>query len=115
MFSEVKRPEPAFLAALDSAIAALESTGGKVVASLSALSTWGPGRLHMRDTGQHAGAELDKKLYTTDLPGWKKAADRMVTAGIGCDMFLAAPSGGYLDIATVGEWHRRLVHQRLEC
>jgi protein transport protein SEC24 len=101
MFSEIKNPEPAMLAALDSAIAALEETGGKIVASLSALSTWGPGRLHLRED-KHPGGDVDKTLFTTELPGWRKAADRMVAAGIGTDLFLAAPSGGFLDIATVG-------------
>jgi protein transport protein SEC24 len=46
--------------------------------------------------------EIDKALYTTELPGWRKSADRMVAAGIGADMFLASPHGGFLDIATVG-------------
>jgi protein transport protein SEC24 len=102
MFSDVKNPEPALLAALSSAIAALESTGGKIVCSLSALPTWGPGRLHLRDAGKNPGGEIDKSLYTTEVPEWRKAAEKMVASGIGADMFLAAPSGGYLDIATVG-------------
>ncbi|KAI0156046.1 hypothetical protein BJ166DRAFT_532035 [Pestalotiopsis sp. NC0098] len=102
LFSSVKNPEPALLPTLNSAIAALEKTGGKVVCSLSALPTWGPGRLFMRDDGKHPGGELDKKLYTAEHPAWKKTAERMVAAGVGVDFFLAAPSGGYLDIATIG-------------
>ncbi|KAJ4215330.1 COPII coat Sec23p-Sfb3p heterodimer component [Fusarium solani] len=102
MFSVVKNPEPALLAALNSALAALEKTGGKVVASCSALPTWGPGRLFMRDNGNHPGGEIDKKLYTTEHPAWKKVAEKMAAAGVGADFFLAAPSGGYLDIATIG-------------
>lgn len=102
LFSSVKNPEPALLPTLNSAIAALEKTGGKVICSLSALPTWGPGRLFMRDDGKHPGGELDKKLYTAEHPGWKKTAERMVASGIGVDFFLAAPSGGYLDIATIG-------------
>ncbi|KAG8405779.1 COPII coat Sec23p-Sfb3p heterodimer component [Metarhizium acridum] len=102
MFSNVKNPEPALLATLNGALAALEKTGGKIVCSCSALPTWGPGRLFMRDDGNHPGGELDKKLYTTEHPAWKKVAEKMAASGIGADFFLAAPSGGYLDIATIG-------------
>ncbi|CAK7273763.1 COPII coat Sec23p-Sfb3p heterodimer component [Sporothrix epigloea] len=102
MFSTIKNPEPAVLSALNAAISALEATGGKVVCSVSSLSTWGPGRLFMRDDGKHPGGEMDKKLYTTEHPGWRKAAERMTAAGIGVDFFLAAPAGGYLDVATIG-------------
>ncbi|EXV06699.1 SEC23/Sec24 family protein [Metarhizium robertsii] len=102
MFSDVKNPEPALLATLNGALAALEKTGGKIVCSCSALPTWGPGRLFMRDDGNHPGGELDKKLYTTEHPAWKKVAEKMAASGIGADFFLAAPSGGYLDIATIG-------------
>ena len=102
MFSTIKNPEPALLSTLNAAISALELTGGKVVCSVSTLPTWGPGRLFMRDDGKHPLGEMDKKLYTTEHPGWRKAAERMTGAGIGVDFFLAAPSGGYLDIATIG-------------
>lgn len=102
MFASIKNPEPALLPTLNSALAALEKTGGKIVCSLSALPTWGPGRLFMRDDGKHLGGEIDKKLYNTEHPGWKKVAEKLVASGIGIDFFLAAPSGGYLDIATIG-------------
>ncbi|TDZ54575.1 Uncharacterized protein CTRI78_v006216 [Colletotrichum trifolii] len=102
MFSDIKNPEPALLATLNSAVAALEKTGGKIVCSLAALPTWGPGRLFLRDDGKHPGGEIDKKLFSTEHPAWKKVAEKMVATGIGADFFLASPSGGYLDIATVG-------------
>src|SRR4051794_21659185 len=103
MFSVIKSPEPAVLSALKSALAALEETGVKVVCSVSTLSTWGPGRLFLRDDGKHPGGEMDKKLFTTDHPSWKEVAQKMVAAGVGVDLFLAAPNGGYLDIATLGK------------
>lgn len=103
MFSNIKNPEPALLSTLNSAVSALEKTGGKVICSLSALPTWGPGRLFMRDDGKHPGGEIDKKLFTTEHPAWKKLAEKMASSGIGVDFFMAAPSGGYLDIATVGK------------
>ncbi|KAI0554867.1 hypothetical protein F4679DRAFT_525259 [Xylaria curta] len=102
LFADIKNPEPALLPALGAALAALEKTGGKMVCSLSALPTWGPGRLFMRDDGKYPGGEIDKKLFTTEHPGWKKTAEKMVAAGAGIDFFLAAPSGGYLDVATIG-------------
>lgn len=112
MFSAIKNPEPALLSGLNSALAALEKTGGRVVCACSALPTWGPGRLFMRDDGNHPGGELDKKLYTTEHPAWKKVAEKMAASGIGADFFLAAPSGGYLDIATIGKFWSNL-YQRI--
>ena len=103
MFSTVKNPEPALVPALTAAIEALEATGGKVVCSASALPTWGPGRLFLRDDGKQVGGEVDKKLLTTEHPSWIKLGERMAAAGVGVDFFLAAPSGGYLDVATIGK------------
>ncbi|KAK4124636.1 hypothetical protein N657DRAFT_680581 [Parathielavia appendiculata] len=102
MFSTIKNPEPALLSTMNAAVAALEKTGGKIFCSLSALPTWGPGRLFMRDDGKHPGGEPDKKLFSTEHPAWRKVAEKMVSVGVGVDFFMAAPSGGYLDIATVG-------------
>ncbi len=100
LFSEIKNPEPALLPTLNAGLSALEKTGGKIVCSLSALPTWGPGRLFLREE-QQAG-DIDRKLFTTEHPGWRKAAEKLSSAGIGVDFFLAAPGGGYLDIATIG-------------
>jgi len=108
MFSTIKNPEPALLSALNSAVSALEKTGGKIVTSLAALPTWGPGRLFLRDDGKHPGGEIDKKLFTTEHPAWKKVAERMASVGVGVDFFMAAPSGGYMDIATIGRLLRKL-------
>ena len=103
LFSQVKNPEPALLPTLNAALAALTATGGKVVCSLSALPTWGPGRLFLRDDGKIHDTEGERKLFTTEHPGWRKTAEKMVQSGIGVDFFLAAAGGGYLDIATVGK------------
>lgn len=102
LFADIKNPEPALYPALSSCLAALEKTGGKIIASVSALPTWGPGRLFLRDDGKYQGGEPDKKLFTTEHPAWKKLSEQMVAAGVGADFFMAAPSGGYLDIATIG-------------
>lgn len=106
MFSTIKNPEPALLPALNAALAAMASSGGKIICSLSALPTWGPGRLHMRDDGKDRDTEAERRLFTTDHPGWKKTAGAMVTAGVGVDFFLAAAGGQFLDIATIGHMSR---------
>ncbi|KAL2433396.1 Protein transport protein Sec24C [Exophiala dermatitidis] len=106
MFSTVKNPEPALLPTLNAALAALTSTGGKIICSLSTLPTWGPGRLHLRDDGKGRDTDAERRLFTTEHPGWKKTAGAMVTAGIGVDFFLAAPGGGYMDVATIGHMSR---------
>lgn len=102
MFSRIKNPEPALLPTLDAVLAALAPTGGKIICSLASLPTWGPGRLFLRDKGEARDTDAEKKLYTTEHPGWRKTAAKMVEAGVGVDFFMASPSGGYLDIATVG-------------
>jgi protein transport protein SEC24 len=102
MFSAFKQPEPALLPTLNSAVAALLATGGKIVCSLAALPTWGPGRLFLRDDANANNTDAEKKLLQTEHPGFKKVAEKMVQNGIGVDFFLAAPSGGYLDVATIG-------------
>ncbi|KAK4653652.1 COPII coat Sec23p-Sfb3p heterodimer component [Podospora pseudocomata] len=102
MFSDIKNPEPALLSTLNAVVGALEKTGGKIFCSLAALPTWGPGRLFMRDDGKHPNGEPDKKLFSTEHPAWRKLAEKLVSIGAGVDFFMASPSGGYLDIATVG-------------
>jgi protein transport protein SEC24 len=104
MFSEFKNPEPALLPTLTSAVAALAATGGKIVCSLASLPTWGPGRLFLRDDGNVHNTDAEKKLLKTEHPGFTKIAEKMVQSGVGIDFFLAAPSGGYLDIATIGKY-----------
>jgi protein transport protein SEC24 len=109
MFSEFKNPEPALLPTLNSAVAALAATGGKIVCSLAALPTWGPGRLVLRDDGNVHNTDAERKLLKTEHPGFIEVAKKMVQNGIGIDFFMAAPSGGYLDIATIGKSSRLVV------
>ena len=102
LFSLVKNPEPALLPTLNAAIAALSSTGGKIICSLAALPTWGPGRLFLRDDGKGRDTNAERRLFTTEHPGWKKTASTMATSGIGIDFFIAAAGGVYMDVATIG-------------
>ena len=83
-------------------MSALASSGGKIICSLSALPTWGPGRLFRRDEGKLHGIDTEKKLFQTEHPGWRRTADKMVEYGVGVDFFMAAPGGVYMDIATIG-------------
>ena len=96
IFSHIKKPEPALLPALNAAMSALQATGGKIFASICSLPTWGPGALHMRD---------DPKVHGTDAErnqAWRTTAGKMAEHGIGVDMFVAAPGGTYVDVATIG-------------
>ncbi|RVX69792.1 hypothetical protein B0A52_06437 [Exophiala mesophila] len=102
MFSTFKNPESALLPTLNAALTALTATGGKIIATLSRLPTYGPGKLIMRDDGKGRDTDHEKKLFTTEHPGWKKTAASMVAAGVGVDFFLAAAGGEYMDIATIG-------------
>lgn len=106
MFLVNKNPEPALLPALNASLAALAATGGKVICSLSALPTFGPGKLHLRDDGKGRDTDAERRLFTTEHPGYKKTANAMVSSGIGVDFFIASPAGGYVDIATIGHMAR---------
>lgn len=104
MFFNIKHAEPALLPSLQAALSALEVSGGKVLCSLGALPTYGPGKLHVRDKGQgqNDDYESNKPLLKTEHQPFRRLQADMVKAGVGVDFFLAAPSGGYLDIATIG-------------
>ena len=96
------------LPTLDAAMSALAESGGKIICSLSALPTWGPGRLFRRDEGKLHGIDTEKKLFQTEHPGWRRTADKMVEYGVGVDFFMAAPGGVYMDVATIGRLDQQL-------
>lgn len=102
MFSHVKNPEPAVLPALNAALSALQATGGKVVCSVASLPTASPGKLVMREDPKLHGTDAEKKLFNTEHQDWKKTGSKLAEAGIGVDMFIAAPGGVYMDVATMG-------------
>ncbi|PLB40845.1 Sec23/Sec24 family protein [Aspergillus candidus] len=102
IFSQIKNPEPALLPALNAALSALQATGGKIIGTIASLPTWGPGALTMRDDPKIHGTDAERKLFTTEHPQWRQTATKMAGAGIGVDMFVAAPGGMYLDVATIG-------------
>lgn len=57
----------------------------------------------LRDKNDLHGMETEKKLFQTEHPGFRKLAGKMVEEGVGIDLFIAAPSGRYMDIATIGK------------
>ena len=101
-FAFARHNEPALLPTLNAALAALAATGGKIICSLSRLPTAGPGRLILRDDGKGRDTDAEKKLFTTEHPGFKKTAGTMVSNGTGVDFFVACAGGEYMDIATIG-------------
>ncbi|KAL4810068.1 hypothetical protein BDV18DRAFT_52566 [Aspergillus unguis] len=102
IFSRVKTPEPALLPALNAALFALQATGGKIIGAICSLPTWGPGALKLRDDPKAHGTDAERKLFTTEDSAWRETAGKLAEAGVGVDMFIAAPSGTYMDVATIG-------------
>ncbi|KAJ5132655.1 hypothetical protein N7448_006813 [Penicillium atrosanguineum] len=102
IFQHIKNPDPALLPALNAALASLQQTGGKVVCSVASLPTWGPGQLSVREDPKLHGTDAERKLFTTENPAWKKTATKFAEAGVGVDLFIAAPGGTYMDVATIG-------------
>lgn len=109
IFSHVKNPEPAVLSTLNAALSALEATGGKIVCALSSFPNWGPGSLTMREDPKIHGTDAERKLFATENASWKKTASRLAEAGVGVDLFIAAPGGVYMDVATIGMLNVRCV------
>lgn len=103
LFSHVKNPEPALLPTLNSALSALQATGGKIVCAVSSLPTSGPGHLSVREDPKIHGTDAERKLFTTENPAWKKTASKLAEAGVGVDFFIASPGGVYMDVATIGK------------
>ncbi|KAL2852769.1 hypothetical protein BJX68DRAFT_58377 [Aspergillus pseudodeflectus] len=102
IFSRVKTPETALLPAVNAALSALHATGGKIIGSICSLPTFGPGALTLRDDPKAHGTDAEKKLFTAENTAWRETAGKLAEAGVGVDMFIAAPSGTYLDVATIG-------------
>lgn len=56
----------------------------------------------MRDQVKGQGTDAERKLFTTEHPGWKKTATKMTESGVGVDFFIASSGGTYMDVATIG-------------
>lgn len=115
MFQDTPFAEPAFGAALDVALLALEKTGGRVSATLSSLPAWGPGHLKLREFGSSLGAsstqqnapvsaDPDKELLKASNPFYTTLGAKYAKAGVGLDLFTFPNS--YIDLANTGEVSR---------
>ncbi|KAJ5590901.1 Sec23/Sec24 beta-sandwich [Penicillium hetheringtonii] len=102
IFSHIKNPDPVVLPTLNAALSALQPTGGKIICAVSSLPTWGPGQLTVREDVKIHGTDAERKLFTTENQAWKKTASKLAEAGVGVDLFIAAPGGTYMDVATMG-------------
>ncbi|CCJ29196.1 unnamed protein product [Pneumocystis jirovecii] len=100
LFNSFPVPEPAFGALVQSSLVALEKTGGKLIAFLSALPTWGPGNLRFREDSKLYNTDNEKQLFTSQNVYWNNLAKKCLSAGIGVDLFLF-PSL-YMDVSTIG-------------
>ncbi|KAG5518126.1 hypothetical protein PMAC_003312 [Pneumocystis sp. 'macacae'] len=99
LFNDLKVPEPAFGALVQSSLDALKKTGGKLIAFLSALPTWGPGNLRFREDSKLYNTDNEKQLFTSQNVYWNNLAKKCLTAGIGVDLFLFPTL--YIDISTI--------------
>lgn len=102
IFSSIKNPESALLPTLNAALSALQPTGGKVVCATASLPNFGPGPLSNREDPKLHGTDGERKLFATENAAWKKTATKLAEAGVGVDVFMGAPGGAYLDVATIG-------------
>ena len=100
LFEGVKVPEAATGSALQTALVALEGSGGKVALFTSSLPSIGLGRLPMREDSKIYNTDREKVLYKAENLHYKRLAEKYVEAGIGLDLFLFP--GAYIDVATVG-------------
>ncbi|ORY79388.1 Sec23/Sec24 trunk domain-domain-containing protein [Protomyces lactucae-debilis] len=100
IFETERVPEPALGAVTKAVYMAMHDFGGKLELFLSALPTWGPGKLKMRDQQAVYNTVDEKLLYDPASAHWKKVAEEFVEIGVGVDMFLFP--GAYIDVATVG-------------
>lgn len=107
IFSHIKNPDPVVLPTLNAALSALLPTGGKIICAVSSLPTSGPGKLTVREDVKIHGTDAERKLFTTEDQAWKKTASRLSEAGVGVDLFIAAPGGTYIDVATMGMLRRQ--------
>ncbi|CCG83767.1 protein of unknown function [Taphrina deformans PYCC 5710] len=99
MFEKDAVPEPALGALSRAAWLALNKVGGKLCLFLSALPTWGPGRLKVRENPSLYNTPDERALYDAASPHWKNIAEEFVNIGVGVDCFFF-PSA-YIDIATI--------------
>ncbi|KAK9468239.1 hypothetical protein V1512DRAFT_269973 [Lipomyces arxii] len=100
LFEDLRVAEPAFGSVIDAVYQTLAATGGKVIISLSALPTWGPGHLVFRDDPRQYHTDKEKTFLAAENVYYKNWGHKYAEAGIGLDLFVFPST--YCDLATVG-------------
>jgi protein transport protein SEC24 len=88
--------------AVQSALLALKSLGGKVSIIQSTLPSLGPGALKNRDDPKLYGTEREKSLFAPQDSFYTQLASECVQSGVSMDVWLFPPANTYIDVATVG-------------
>lgn len=100
LFADNPLEEPVFGCALDVALKALKSTGGKVSAMLTSLPSRGPGSLAIRDGNLNFSGDKEKHLFKADSKFYEDLGKEYALAGVGLDLFLFPTSS--IDLANTG-------------
>ncbi|CAK7897068.1 SED5-binding protein 3 [[Candida] anglica] len=97
--------EPCFAAACRTAMLCLKSVGngGKITSVLSALPSWGPGRLKFKDNrsvGRLPNPETEKKIYNPDNEYYRLLAKDFISNNVGLECLVVSDIN--VDLSNVG-------------
>jgi hypothetical protein len=95
-------PSAVFGPAVQSALLAMKSLGGKLSVIQSCLPSLGPGALKNRDDPKLYGTEREKGLFVPQESFYTQLASGCVENGVSVDVWLFPPANTYIDVATVG-------------
>jgi hypothetical protein len=73
--------------------------GGQINLFLSALPTFGAGKLQMRDDPTIYNTDKERNLFTVGHPYWRILAEELAETGVGVNAFLFPDQ--YTDVATM--------------
>lgn len=73
--------------------------GGQINLFLSALPTYGAGKLQMRDDPTLYNTDKERNLFGIGHPVWRILADELAETGVGVNLFLFPEQ--YIDVATL--------------
>ncbi|GAA5809090.1 hypothetical protein MFLAVUS_002493 [Mucor flavus] len=102
LYRDTVIPNAAFSSAIQSALIAMKSTGGKVSIMHTSLPSIGPGILKNRDDPKLQGTEREKGLLVPQDNFYPQLAAECVRSGISVDSWFFPPVNTYIDVATIG-------------
>lgn len=88
LFEDNPIEEPVFGCALNVALKALKSTGGKVSAILSSLPSRGPGSLAIREGTPNFMGDKEQEIFNPDSTYYEDLGKEYALAGVGLDLFV---------------------------